>query len=155
MAARKKKAAGPKPVEAIVHDAKRANIPTADAQVFVTPDVEAPRDLLWDRDPTLDPQLVWKGKDATDAEPLGVTSAPIYIQEKIDPRVLIENLRQTASAGQPEPEATLFDTFDGLDDLASVEFYQHPANWSNRMILGDSLEVMASLADREALRGKV
>ncbi len=155
MAPRKKKATGPKPVEAIVHDTKRTNIPTADAQVFVTPQVEAPRELLWERDVTLDPQLVWKGKDATDADDLAVTSAPIYIQEKIDPRVLIENLRQTAKASEAEPEATLFDTFDGLDDLASVEFYQHDANWSNRMILGDSLEVMASLADRERLRGKV
>lgn len=145
----------PKQVEAIVHDHKRTNIPTADAQVFVTPQVEAPRPLLWERDVTLDPQLVWKGKDDTDADDLSVTSVPIYIQEKIDPRVLIDNLRAQSGANAPAQEATLFDTFDGLDELASVEFYKHDANWSNRMILGDSLEVMASLTDREALRGKV
>ena len=56
---------------------------------------------------------------------------------------------------EDEPELTLFDYFDGLDELDLVDFYQHQANWSNRMILGDSLNVMASLAEREALRGKV
>ena len=80
---------------------------------------------------------------------------PIYIQEKIDPRVLIENLRRTAAKPEDEPELTLFDTFDGLDELDQVDFYKHDANWSNRMILGDSLQVMASLAEREELRGKV
>lgn len=50
---------------------------------------------------------------------------------------------------------TLFDTFDGLDEVDSVDFYRHEANWSNRMILGDSLQVMASLAERETLRGRV
>ncbi|WP_394300648.1 site-specific DNA-methyltransferase [Sphaerimonospora cavernae] len=80
---------------------------------------------------------------------------PIYIQEKIDPRVLIENLRRTAERPEDEPELTLFDTFDGLDGFEAVEYYQHQANWSNRMILGDSLQVMASLAEKENLRGKV
>ena len=69
--------------------------------------------------------------------------------------MLIENLRQTADGREDEPELTLFETFDGLGELDLVEFYQHDANWSNRMILGDSLQVMASLAEREALRGKV
>src|SRR5262249_22534922 len=79
----------------------------------------------------------------------------IYIQEKIDPRVIIENLRHTASKPEEEPELTLFDVFDGLGELDLVDFYKHEANWSNRMILGDSLQVMASLAERERLRGKV
>ena len=79
---------------------------------------------------------------------------PIYIQEKINPRVLIENLRRTAERPDEEPELTLFDSFDGLDGLDQVDFYKHDANWSNRMILGDSLQVMASLAEREKLRGK-
>ena len=89
------------------------------------------------------------------AEYLEGNAPPIYIQEKIDPRVLIENLR--SAGGQPEnkPELTLFDTFDGLGELDLVDFYRHKANWSNRMILGDSLNVMASLAEREGLRGKV
>lgn len=143
------------PVEALTHEDKRSNIPTADAHNFVPPEVERPRQLLYPRDPTLDPQLVWKGKDSQDAEDLDVAAPPIYIQEKIDPRVLIENLRRTADRPEDEPELTLFESFDGLGGYETVEFYEHAANWSNRMILGDSLEVMASLAEREDLRGKV
>jgi adenine-specific DNA-methyltransferase len=150
----RKRTTGPTPVEATLHADKRVNLPTADAQVFVDPELEAVRQVRWDRDPSLDPQLVWRGKDER-ADELVTDAPPIYIQEKIDPRVLIENLRKTAAAGQPEPEATLFDTFDGLDELDKVDFYRHAANWSNRMILGDSLQVMASLAEREQLRGKV
>ena len=157
----KKPAAGPTPVDAIKHADKRANIPTADAHTFVGPEIEEIRQVRYARDETLDPQLVWRGKyPATEADVVGaddlVTDAPpIYIQEKIDPRVLIENLRRTAQRPEDEPELALFDTFDGLDELDQVDFYKHDANWSNRMILGDSLQVMASLAERERLRGKV
>ena len=108
----KKRAAkntGPTPVEATVHQDKRANIPTADAQDFMPPEAEQPRILLYPRDPSLDPQLVWKGKDEQDAADLEVVAPPIFIQEKIDPRVLVENLRQTSKAGDAEPELTLFE----------------------------------------------
>ncbi|SMO72725.1 site-specific DNA-methyltransferase [Propioniciclava tarda] len=150
---------GPTPIESIVHDDKRSNIPTADAQDFVPPEVEAMQRVAYDRDPSLDPQLIWRGKYPDDrldaAGALGVDAPPIYIQEKIDPRVLVENLRRTTERAEDEPELTLFDAFDGLDELDAVDFYRHQANWSNRMILGDSLQVMASLAERESLRGKV
>jgi adenine-specific DNA-methyltransferase len=151
----KSKSVGPTPVDAITHADKRANLPTADAHDFVTPEVEQPIPLRYPRDPTLDPQLVWKGKDALDDEDLVADAPAIYIQEKIDPRVLIENLRRTAAHPEYEPELTLFDSFDGLPELDLVDFYRHQANWSNRMILGDSLNVMASLAEREGLRGQV
>lgn len=151
----RKKATGPTPVDAITHADKRANLPTADAHEFVAPEVDQPRPVHYKRDPTLDPQLVWKGKDELDSHDLVSDAPPIYIQEKIDPRVLIENMRQTAERPEDEPELTLFESFDGLGELELVDFYSHEANWSNRMILGDSLNVMASLAEREALRGKV
>ncbi len=152
---RTKKPAGPTHVDAITHGDKRANLPTADAHDFVAPEVEQPIPLRYPRDPTLDPQLVWKGKDDQDGEDLVAEAPAIYIQEKIDPRVIVENLRQTAKQPDEEPELTLFEAFDGLDEMEIVDFYRHEANWSNRMILGDSLNVMASLAEREALRGKV
>lgn len=157
MPARKNKHGSPTTVDAITHADKRANLPTADprAQDFVTSDMERPIPLHYPRDPSLDPQLVWRGKDELDSEDLVAAAPPIYIQEKIDPRVIVENLRRTAERPEEEPELTLFDTFDGLDDLDLVDFYSHKANWSNRMILGDSLNVMASLSEREALRGKV
>ena len=157
MPPRKIKPGAPTTVDAITHADKRANLPTADprAQDFVTADMERPIPVRYPRDPSLDPQLVWNRKDALDSEDLVADASPIYIQEKIDPRVVIENLRRTAKRPEDEPELTLFDIFDGLDDLDLVDFYRHEANWSNRMILGDSLNVMASLAEREALRGKV
>ncbi|MGI8434496.1 MAG: site-specific DNA-methyltransferase [Nocardioidaceae bacterium] len=143
------------PVEALTHEDKRVNIPTADARDFVDPSVAAFVRLRYERDPSLDPQLVWRGKDAQDGEDLLVDAPPIYIQEKIDPRVLVENLRRTAERPEDEPELTLFDSFDGLDEWDAVDYYKHDANWSNRLILGDSLNVMGSLAERERLRGKV
>ena len=159
--ARSKTTPSPKPVDAIIHGNKRANIPTADAHTFVDPEIEHVRQVRYARDETLDPQLVWRGKyppadqaDGVDGD-LVVDAPPIYIQEKIDPRVLIENLRRTAEHPEDEPELTLFDAFDGLGELDLVDFYQHDANWSNRMILGDSMQVMASLTERERLRGKV
>ncbi len=155
--ARKQPAKGPTPVDALEHSDKRTNIPTADAQDFVGPEIEQIRRVRLERDESLDPQLVWRGKYDADGAggDLIADAPPIYIQEKIDPRVLIENLRRTAARPEDEPELTLFDSFDGLDELDQVDFYQHQANWSNRMILGDSLQVMASLAEREKLRGKV
>ena len=137
-------------MNAIKHADKRTNIPTADAYEFVDPSIEEIRKVRYARNESLDPQLVWRGKYPSADEIAGydsdlVTDAPpIYIQEKIDPRVLIENLRRTAAKPEDEPELMLFDTFDGLDEMESVDFYKHDANWSNRMILGDSLPVMAS-----------
>lgn len=142
-------------VEALTHEDKRVNIPTADAQDFVDGATRQPVSVRYPRDTTLDPQLVWRGKDEQDAEDLVVETPPIYINEKIDPRVLVENLRQRAARPEDESELMLFDTFDGLEDFQTIEFYKHAANWSNRLILGDSLQVMASLAEREQLSGQV
>ena len=111
--------------------------------------------MLYPRDPSLDPQFVWKGKDEQDRHPLQVPVVPIYIQEKILPQVIIENLRDTAGKGAPEPEPTLFNDYNGLELQELVEFYRHEQNWANRMILGDSLLVMTSLAEKEGLKGKV
>jgi adenine-specific DNA-methyltransferase len=151
MPPRKKEPAGPVPVEAFKHDDKRVNNPTADSGELMSADVAQPKQLRYPRNPDLDPQLVWAGKDKQDGDDLVVDAPPIYIQEKIAPQVIIENLRKVVE----KPELTLFDDFDGLEGYEAVEYYKHEANWSNRMILGDSLQVMASLAEKENLRGKV
>ena len=151
----KKRAAGPTKVDVIRHDDKRTNIPTDELRSFVADDEKQPKKLVYARDTSLDPQLVWRGKDVQDEEGLEVPAVPIYIQEKLHPRVLIENLRQTAAAGEDEPELALFSDFNGIEFEDLVDFYHHEQNWTNRLILGDSLLVMASLAEKEALRGKV
>lgn len=105
-----------------------------------------------------DAQLVWRGKDRQDWSDLIVTAPPLYIQEKVHPKAIIDDLvRQSRAAKADASEAPdLFADFNGLPDpMARTEFYQHDQHWSNRMILGDSLQVMASLAEREALKGKV
>jgi adenine-specific DNA-methyltransferase len=149
------KAKATTPVDALRHDDKRANIPTDELRDFVAEQESAPSKTLYPRDPSLDPQLVWKGKDEQDQADLAVPTVPVYIQEKIHPRVIIENLRNTAASGEPEPELTLFDDFNGIEFEQLVDFYQHEQNWSNRLILGDSLLVMNSLAEKEGLKGKV
>jgi adenine-specific DNA-methyltransferase len=103
-----------------------------------------------------DAQLVWRGKDTQDWSDLIVQTPPLYIQEKIHPKVIIDDLKRRSEVGAPaSEELDLFADFNGIDAQAKTEFYQHDQHWSNRMILGDSLQVMASLAEREALAGKV
>jgi adenine-specific DNA-methyltransferase len=155
-----KKPATLKSVESLKHDeAKRKNIPTAEHQSVIQKEQEAPRTLKYPRNTDLDPQLVWRGKDEQDWSDLVVHAPPLYIQEKVHPKVLIDDLvRQSKEARAQEPgaQADLFADFNGMPKGADkTEFYQHDQNWSNRMILGDSLQVMASLAEREGLRGKV
>ncbi|WP_269522408.1 site-specific DNA-methyltransferase [Coraliomargarita parva] len=156
----KKKTATKKQVDALVHeDAKRKNIPTAEYESVMEQDAQSPIQLAYERrNRDLDPQLVWRGKDEQDWSDLVVQAPPLYIQEKVHPKVLIDDLlRRTEKAdANEEPQMDLFGDFNGLpSEEAKTEFYQHDAHWTNRMILGDSLGVMASLAEREGLRGKV
>lgn len=104
-----------------------------------------------------DAQLVWRGKDQQDWSDLVVQAPPLYIQEKVHPKAIIDDLaRQTKEKREAETDAPdLFSDFNGIDPEAKTEFYQHDQNWTNRFILGDSLQVMASLAERESLRGQV
>ena len=147
-------------VETIRHDeATRKNIPTAEHQSVMETNEQSPVRVAYDRrNRDLDPQLVWRGKDEQDWSDLVVQAPPLYIQEKVHPKVLIDDLlrRSKADAKAADTQCDLFADFNGLpDDNAKTEFYQHDAHWANRMILGDSLQVMASLAEREGLRGKV
>ena len=167
----------PKDVVTITHagDA-RPNIATAELEaVMADADRQAVRVAYQRRNRDLDPQLVWRGKDAQDAADLVVAAPPLFIQEKIHPKALVDDLvrlarqrqrQQDAGGGGDEdddggyegrqPALDLFADFNGLDDPnARTDFYRHEVNWSNRLILGDSLQVMASLAEREGLRGQV
>ncbi len=158
-------------VESLTHDeASRKNIPTAECQPVMRPEDETPVPVSYPRhggelaaekaarNRDLDPQLVWRGKDQQDWSDLVVHAPPLYIQEKIHPKVLINDLQRasrTATAGQGH-QFDFFADFNGIpDNVDKTEFYRHDQNWTNRMILGDSLQVMASLAEREGLRGQV
>jgi len=148
-------------VTALKHKAAtRLNIPTAEFESVMREEDKTPVQLAYQRrNRDLDPQLVWRGKDEQDWSDLIVAAPPLYIQEKVHPKVIIDDLkRETKERAEDEAGETidLFADFNGLKDKeAATEFYQHSQNWSNRMISGDSLSVMASLAEREGLRGQV
>ena len=177
MAKKVRKKAKRKSVETITHeDASRKNIPTAELESVVSEEDkksisvaykrggEDLADEKMNRNTDLDPQLVWRGKDEQDWSDLVVPAPPLYIQEKVHPKVLVDDLMkrthqqeyEEAESAAPTLFPDLFADFNGLpSESATTEFYQHDANWTNRMILGDSLQVMASLAEREGLRGQV
>jgi adenine-specific DNA-methyltransferase len=149
-----------KSVEAFKHDdAKRKNIPSAEQQSFVQQDQQEVKKVRYPRNTDLDPQFVWRGKDEQDWSDLVVNAPPLYIQEKVHPKALIDELlrqSQESEFAAGQITADLFSDFNGIPkDADKTEFYTHDQNWTNRMILGDSLQVMASLAEREGLRGKV
>ncbi len=149
-----------KTVETLTHEeASRKNIPTAEFQSVMRKEEQSPVRVAYERrNRDLDPQLVWRGKDEQDWSDLVTHAPPIYIQEKVHPKVLIDDLlrRSAADRKSTEDQIDLFADFNGVPEgNAKTEFYQHDANWTNRMILGDSLQVMASLAEREGLRGQV
>ena len=177
-----------KSIEQITHtEAKRKNIPTVEHQSVMQHHEQAPVKVAYPRanrqwleelcalhdagkaspefqqrlNRDLDPQLIWRGKDQQDWSDLVVNAPPLYIQEKVKPKVLIDDLRRQTEerreAASPQQDSLdLFGDFNGLPEGADrTEFYQHEGHWQNRMILGDSLQVMASLAEREGLRGKV
>lgn len=142
------------PIESITHTKeKRVNIPTEQLRNMVPDDDKTAKKVLYPRDASLDPQLVWNGKDEQDAVDLEVPAVPVYIQEKIHPHGVIEALRAETADFDGQPQ--LFSDFNGINWDDMVEFYQHEQNWQNRMILGDSLLVMNSLAEKENMKGKV
>src|SRR5947208_2976110 len=150
-----------KQVEALTHEeASRKNIPTAELQSVMAKESQSPIRIPYERrNRDLDPQLVWRGKDEQDWSDLIIQAPPLFIQEKVHPKVLVDDLQsrsRRSKAEKPDTQIDLFADFNGLSDTeARTEFYQHDASWTNRMILGDSLQVMASLAEREGLRGQV
>jgi len=159
MAARRARNKKGKIVETFTHgDDSRRNIPTAEHEPLVEDNVRSPIQVAYERrNRDLDPQLVWRGKDKQDESDLYVQAPPLYIQEKVQPKVLIDDLIKLS--GKEDTQASqldMFSDFNGIPEGADkTEFYQHDSNWTNRMILGDSLQVMASLSEREGLRGKV
>ncbi len=151
-----------KQVETLTHEeATRKNIPTAEYQSVVPEEVEKPKEVRYprggngledekaSRNRDLDPQLVWRGKDEQDWSDLVVHTPPLYIQEKVHPKALIDDLMRRTEANEQaaDPQADLFADFNGIEnEAAKTEFYQHDTHWTNRLILGDSLQVMTSLA---------
>jgi adenine-specific DNA-methyltransferase len=152
MAQKAPKRTSQKTVATLTHEqARRKNIPTAEYQSVLQKEAQSPVRLVYERrNRDLDPQLVWHGKDEQDWSDLVVHAPLLYIQEKVHPKVLIDDLlKQTRERREHEvwAQPDLFADFNGIPEgVDKTKFYRHEQNWSNRMILGDSLQVMASLA---------
>jgi adenine-specific DNA-methyltransferase len=139
------------PVESYKHDAKRVHIPTQEESVKLSVREKQPIKTRYAYDPSLDPQLIWAGKQEQGAE-FAVPTVPIYVQEKIAPEAIIARLK---SGANDSAQMMLFGETAESQIHKAVEFYKHEDNWQNRMILGDSLLVMNSLLEKEGMRGKV
>jgi len=139
------------PVFSYKHKDKRKRIPTQEESVKLTARQKQPVKKRYLYDPSLDPQLVWSGKEEIGRE-LTVSTVPIYVQEKIAPEALIARLKQGV---EKEVQFQLFEQTAQQQFDKAVSFYEHEDNWQNRMILGDSLLVMNSLVEKEGMRGKV
>lgn len=124
-------------------EAKRTNNPPA-GLAHLDRDETPVRTLAYD--PHLDPQFVWSGKAERDS--VQVPAPSIHVHEELSAEKIVGSVRRQRTQ-QP-----LFD-IDELDPAAAVEFYEHDMNWSNRLILGDSLTVITSLLDRERMAGTV
>src|SRR5438132_3390285 len=120
-----------KQVEALKHDeAWRKNIPTAEYQSLIEKEDLSPVQIAYQRrNRDLDPQLVWRGKDEQDWSDLIVPAPPLYIQEKLHPKVLIDDLLRRSREGEAQQAGAnldLFADFNGLPSPeAKTEFYQH------------------------------
>src|SRR4029079_15411762 len=142
--------ATPKQVETIVHEGdRRTHLPPAEYQADAPEDVKAPiRVAIERRNRDLDPQLVWRGKEQQDERDLEVWAPALWVQEKIHPKVLIDDLIRESKKGAPESDSfqsSFFADFNGVEEgVDKYDYYKHDANWTNRMILGDSLQVMSS-----------
>ena len=91
-----------KRVETLVHDdASRTNIPSAEHQSVVGDDIAAAVAVAYERrNRDLDPQLVWRGKDTQDLSDLVVNAPPLYIQERVHPKAIIEDLKGSRDGGE-------------------------------------------------------
>lgn len=161
---KKSKPSGAVALKSLKHDeATRRNIPTIENEALVADDLKAPKAvdykrtsvLLYPRKMEADPQLVWRGKDQEDFDgDLVVRATPIYVHEHITPQHIVQALQNDALDRTASPE--LFERdFNGLTEDQRLRFYEFEGHWTNRMILGDSAAVMASLAEKEGLRGQV
>jgi adenine-specific DNA-methyltransferase len=135
---------GKREVDDYRHDeAQRLNNPEAGLARHET---EKPPTKRYDYDPHMDPQLVWTGK--SERSSFEVDAVSIHVHERLSTEAIITTLRKE------QPQLALFGDPE-LDRDREVEFYQHEVDWTNRLILGDSLVVMTSLLERERLAGQV
>lgn len=128
---------------------KRAKIPTESDDRYMLDEERKPVMFCPEaRSEDALPRLSWRRN--TGSEDVARASHPLYVQEKVDPSWFVNHLIDKTDAGQTQ----LF-AFNGFPKDAKYDWYRHKGNWSNRLIHGDASGVMASLLNREGLKGEV
>ncbi len=136
------------------HDAKRKNNPPV-GMVTYEPQVKEVRKQAYAYDPHLSPQLVWAGKaglkqiEVEEQVSCEVDTVSLHIHERVSTSAIVRAVKR------PEPKQFSLFSAPELPLHEAVEFYQHEMDWTNRLILGDSLLVMNSLLQKELMAGKV
>lgn len=131
-------------VNAYRHEkATRKNAVTAGLASY---DTSEPKPKRYAYDPHLDPTLVWAGKE--EHASFDVPTVSLHIHERIATEAIIRSVKR-------EPAQTDLFAKPDMPLKELVEFYQHDMDWTNRLILGDSLLVMNSLLEREMMAGKI
>jgi adenine-specific DNA-methyltransferase len=124
---------------------KRKNVPDAGLAIYNN---EPAKPVKYSYDPHLDPQLVWTGK--AERPSFEVEPVSLHIHERVSTQAILKSVQK----GEQNRQLKLFAEPD-LPLNKRIEFYQHDMDWTNRLILGDSLLVMNSLKERELMGGKV
>src|SRR3990167_5288429 len=154
MARKRKTDTSQKPIEQYDHkDKQRLNNPPV-GLVDARTDNGGSKKRTYQYDPHLDPQLQWAGKaEHTSFE---VPTVSLHVHERIDPKRIIETVKMSPAGGGAGGgrQLSLFETHK-KPLREAIEFYKHKEDWSNRLVAGDSLLVMNSLLEKEAMGGKV
>ncbi|MCY3949498.1 MAG: hypothetical protein OXF61_09885, partial [Acidimicrobiaceae bacterium] len=137
--------------------ATRRNNPTPETESMMTDEDRRPKPFTINRHEIATPVLAWQregetsaltGDTAEDAQ-LHMEALPLYVREKIAPSEFVNQLRKPDSGIQLST-----DDFNGLPEGADpLNFYEHSGNWQNRLIHGDSADVMKSLIAKDGLAG--
>lgn len=139
--------------------AGRRNAPTVETEPMMTAEDRKPKPFTADRREISGPALMWDRRGETSAFTGNATedalhdfeALPLYVREKISPEDFIAQLRKRDRGVQ-----ITTDDFNGLpEDADPLDFYEHAGHWQNRLIHGDSADVMKSLIAKDGLAGRV
>ncbi|MBI4740119.1 MAG: site-specific DNA-methyltransferase [Betaproteobacteria bacterium] len=156
-----------KKIDSLKHDnAERKHIPSQEEAGIEQDSPEARKtEAAWPLNPVThrgqDPELYWLEKYSADdrADELEVDIRSLYRTEHIAPEKLIQRLYRFKQENAHQDDMfvnELFANYKDVDELDKPQsYYKHADKWANRLIQGDSLMVMASLLEREGMKGQV
>ncbi|MDF3608278.1 site-specific DNA-methyltransferase [Paracoccus sp. DMF-8] len=143
---------------ALMFDSQRARVEKLIDDALASDDPATMKDALAELRALQAPYLNWAGK--AERTSFQVDTVSLHVHERVDPATILANARKRlkgeAKAAEVWRQADLFAApFENLPLRQALDFYHHEKGWSNRLIAGDSLLVMNSLLQKEAMAGRV